>query len=188
MDEVNAALTVVFREEVGRLTAALVRILDDFAVAEDIVQDALLVALEHWPREGIPARPGAWLLTVARRRALNQLSRDASYRTKLTQLEQPVPREPDDRVRLMFMCCHPALSRPAQIALTLRAVCGFTTAQIAHAFLMKEATVAQRIVRGPRGNGHKEHSKNSRDTPHDRLSRMAELYRAARRAQSPKPE
>ncbi|HEX9068894.1 MAG TPA: DUF6596 domain-containing protein [Ktedonobacterales bacterium] len=150
MDEVHAALTAVFREEAGRLTAALVRILDDFAVAEDIVQDTLLVALEHWPREGIPERPGAWLLTVARRRALNQLSRDARYRAKLAQLEQPVPREPDDRVRLMFTCCHPALSRPAQIALTLRAVCGFTTAEIAHAFLAKEATLAQRIVRAQR--------------------------------------
>ncbi|HJT55574.1 MAG TPA: RNA polymerase sigma factor [Ktedonobacteraceae bacterium] len=146
----HVALAAVFREEAGRLTAALVRILGDFDVAEEIVQDSLLVALERWPVDGIPDRPGAWLLTVARRRALNQLSRDARYRTKLEQLDQPVPREPDDRLRLMFTCCHPALSREAQIALTLRAVCGFTTAEIAHAFLASEAAVAQRIVRARR--------------------------------------
>src|SRR5713226_6865813 len=150
MADVHTALAEVFREEAGRLTAALVHILGDFAVAEEIVQDALLVALERWPVDGIPDRPGAWLLTVARRRALNQVSRDARYRAKLALLEQPVPQEPDDRVRLMFMCCHPALSRAAQIALTLRAVCGFTTAEIAHAFLASETAVAQRIVRARR--------------------------------------
>jgi RNA polymerase sigma factor (sigma-70 family) len=127
-----------------------VRILGDFDVAEEIVQDALLIALERWVVDGIPERPGAWLLTVARRRALNQLSRDARYREKLAQLEQPVPREPDDRLRLMFTCCHPALSRASQVALTLRAVCGFTTAEIAHAFLVSETAVAQRIVRARR--------------------------------------
>jgi RNA polymerase sigma factor (sigma-70 family) len=146
----HAALAAVFREEAGLLTAALVRILGDFDVAEEIVQDALLVALERWPVDGIPERPGAWLLTVARRRALNQLSRDARYRAKLEQLEQPVPHEPDDRLRLMFTCCHPALSREAQVALTLRAVCGFTTAEIARAFLASETAVAQRIVRARR--------------------------------------
>ncbi len=126
------------------------RILGDFDVAEEIVQDALLVALAHWPVDGIPERPGAWLLTVARRRALNQLSRDARYREKLAQLEQPIPQEPDDRVRLMFTCCHPALSHASQVALTLRAVCGFTTSEIAHAFLVSETAVAQRIVRARR--------------------------------------
>jgi RNA polymerase sigma-70 factor (ECF subfamily) len=146
----HAALAAVFREEAGLLTAALVRILGDFDVAEEIVQDALLVALERWPVDGIPERPGAWLMTVARRRALNQLSRDARYRSKLEQLDLPVPREPDDRLRLMFTCCHPALSREAQVALTLRAVCGFTTAEIAHAFLASETAVAQRIVRARR--------------------------------------
>jgi RNA polymerase sigma factor (sigma-70 family) len=150
MADVHSALAEVFREEAGRLTAALVRILGDFDVAEEIVQDALLVALERWSVDGIPERPGAWLLTVARRRALNQLSRDARYRAKLAQLEQPVPRELDDRLRLMFTCCHPALSRAAQMALTLRAVCGFTTAEIARAFLVSETAVAQRIVRARR--------------------------------------
>lgn len=126
------------------------RILGDFDVAEEIVQDALLVALERWPVDGIPDRPGAWLLTVARRRALNQVSRDARYRAKLAQFEQPISHEPDDRLRLIFTCCHPALSRASQVALTLRAVCGFTTAEIAHAFLASEAAVAQRIVRARR--------------------------------------
>lgn len=153
MSETHDTLAAVFREEAGYLTAALVRILGDFSVAEEIVQDALLAALEHWPREGIPARPGAWLLIVARRRALNQLSRDARYRTKLAELghlEQLGTREPDDRLRLMFICCHPTLARPAQVALTLRAVCGFTTAEIAHAFLVSETAVAQRLVRARR--------------------------------------
>jgi predicted RNA polymerase sigma factor len=148
--DTHDALAAVFREEAGQLTTALVRILGDFDVAEEIVQDALLVALERWPVDGIPERPGAWLLTVARRRALNQLNRDARYRAKLTQLEQPVLQEPDDRLRLMFTCCHPALSRAAQVALTLRAVCGFTTVEIAHAFLASETAVAQRLVRARR--------------------------------------
>jgi RNA polymerase sigma factor (sigma-70 family) len=147
--DTQAALASVFREEVGRLTASLMRILGNFDVAEEIVQDTLLVALERWPIEGIPERPGAWLLTVARRRAIDQLRRDARHKEKLAQLEPPVQpeREPDDRLRLIFTCCHPALSREAQVALTLRAICGFTTAEIAHAFLTSEAAVAKRIVR-----------------------------------------
>jgi RNA polymerase sigma-70 factor (ECF subfamily) len=127
-----------------------VRILGDFAVAEEIVQDALLTALERWPNDGIPERPGAWLMTVARRRALNQLGRDARYREKLAEVQPPSAGEPDDRLRLMFTCCHPALSREAQVALTLRAVCGFTTPEIARAFLASESAVAQRIVRARR--------------------------------------
>src|SRR5229473_5410650 len=95
-DEIQATLSTVFREEAGKLVGALLRILGNFEVAEEIVQDALLVALERWPVEGIPERPGAWLMTVARRHAFNQLSRDARYRAKLTQVEHPVSREPDD--------------------------------------------------------------------------------------------
>ncbi len=146
-DETHAALSTVFREEAGRLVGALVRILGNFEIAEEIVQDALLVALERWPVEGIPAQPGAWLVTVARRRAIDQLRRDARYRDKLAALEYPVAQEPDDRLRLMFTCCHPALSRETQVVLTLRAVCGFTTAEIAHAFLASESAMARRIVR-----------------------------------------
>ena len=146
-DEIEAALNAVFREEVGRLVGALLRILGNFEVAEEIVQDALLVALERWPVEGIPEQPGAWLLTVARRRAIDQLRRDARYRDKLALLDHAMAPEPDDRLRLMFTCCHPALSREAQVILTLRAVCGFTTAQIAHTFLASESAVARRLVR-----------------------------------------
>ncbi|HEV7127618.1 MAG TPA: DUF6596 domain-containing protein [Ktedonobacterales bacterium] len=148
--DTHAAIVTVFREEAGRLTASLVRLLGDFDVAEDLVQDALLVALERWPLEGIPRRPGAWLLTVARHRALDRLRRDARYREKLAQLVWPIPSEPDDRLRLIFTCCHPALAREAQVALTLRAVCGFTTAEIARALLASETAVAQRLVRARR--------------------------------------
>jgi len=122
----------------------------DFATAEDLVQDAVLSALRHWPTEGIPEHPDAWLFTVARRRGLDSLRRDANYRAKLAQLEWPVQPEPDERLRLIFTCCHPALPREAQIALTLRVVCGMTTAQIGRAFLVPETTMAQRITRAKR--------------------------------------
>ena len=149
-NDTQSALSAVFREEAGKLVGALVRILGNFEIAEELVQDALLIALERWPVEGIPERPGAWLMTVARNRALDQLRRDARFREKLATLEQAAHTEApetDDRLRLMFMCCHPALSRESQVALTLRAVCGFTTAEIAHALLASEAAVARRMVR-----------------------------------------
>jgi RNA polymerase sigma factor (sigma-70 family) len=150
----DAAVTAVFREEAGRLTAALVRTLGDFDLAEEVVQDSLVAALEKWPEQGIPDKPGAWLMTTARRRAIDILRRDKRYREKLELLERsplaPEPGEADDRLRLIFTCCHPALSQEAQVALTLRAVVGFTTAEIASAFLVTEATVAQRIVRAKR--------------------------------------
>jgi len=143
-------VAAAFREEAGHLTAALVRSLGDFDLAEETVQEAVVQALEHWPREGIPARPAAWLLTVARRRALNRLSRDARYAAKLAELvREPAP-EPDDRLQLIFTCCHPALRREWQVALTLRAVFGFTTGEIARAFVASEEAVAQRIVRAKR--------------------------------------
>jgi len=136
------------------LTAALVRTLGDFDLAEELVQEALLEAIEHWPREGIPAKPGAWLLTTGRRKAVDQLRRQARFRDKLAELEGALMRddtaEGDDRLRLIFTCCHPALSREAQVALTLRAVAGLTTAEIARAFITSEATIAQRIVRAKR--------------------------------------
>jgi RNA polymerase sigma-70 factor (ECF subfamily) len=122
----------------------------DFATAEDLVQDAVVAALQHWPVEGIPQRPDAWLFTVARRRGLDALRREGNYRAKLAQLQWPVQPDPDERLRLIFTCCHPALPRQAQIALTLRVVCGLTTAQVARAFLVPEATVAQRITRAKR--------------------------------------
>jgi RNA polymerase sigma factor (sigma-70 family) len=146
----HGELARVVRDHAGRLAAALVHLTADFATAEDLVQDAVEAALVHWPAEGIPNRPDAWLFTVARRRGLDQFKRESRYRSKLALLQWPVQPEPDDRLRLLFTCCHPALPRTGQIALTLRAVCGLTTAQIARAFLVPESTVAQRITRAKR--------------------------------------
>ncbi len=150
----DAAVTAVFREEAGRLTAAMVRILGNFDVAEEVVQDSLVASLERWPVQGIPDNPGAWLMTTARRRAIDLLRRDRRYAEKVALLERSAvpadPAEADDRLRLIFTCCHPALAQEAQVALTLRAVAGFTTQEIAAAFLGSEPTMAQRIVRAKR--------------------------------------
>jgi RNA polymerase sigma factor (sigma-70 family) len=147
-------VAAVFHEEAGRLTAALVKRLGDFDLAEECVQDALVAALEHWPRSGIPENPGAWLMTTAHRKGIDRLRRETRYREKVAQLEETPMSEagslPDERLELIFTCCHPALAREAQIALTLRSVAGLTTAEIAHAFLQAEATVAQRLVRAKR--------------------------------------
>ncbi len=150
----DAAVTAVFREEAGRLTAAMVRILGNFDVAEEVVQDSLVASLERWPVQGIPDNPGAWLMTTARRRAIDVLRRDRRYAEKVALLERSTlpadAPEADDRLRLIFTCCHPALGPEAQVALTLRAVAGFTTEEIAAAFLVSEPTMAQRIVRAKR--------------------------------------
>jgi RNA polymerase sigma factor (sigma-70 family) len=143
-------LARVVRDHAGRLAGALVSLLGDFSAAEDLVQDAVEIALRRWPVEGIPDRPDAWLFTVARRRGLDVLRRQQNYRAKLAQLQWPVQPPADDRLRLIFTCCHPALAREAQVALTLRVVCGLTTAQIAAAFLASESAVAQRITRAKR--------------------------------------
>jgi RNA polymerase sigma-70 factor (ECF subfamily) len=130
-----------------------VRRLGDFDLAEESVQEAVVEALEHWPRDGVPERPDAWLAAVARRKALDRIRRNARYREKVALIEaQPMETnvEPDDRLRLMFVCCHPALSRDVQVALTLRAVLGLTTAEIARALLSSEPAIAQRIVRAKR--------------------------------------
>ena len=138
------------RQHAAQLATALMRVTGDFATAEDLVQDAVLAALKHWPAEGIPERPDAWLFAVARRRAIDGFRRADNYRAKLAQLQWPVQPAEDERLRLIFTCCHPALSRQAQIALTLRVVCGLTTAQIARAFLVHETAIAQRITRAKR--------------------------------------
>ncbi|GLW99853.1 DUF6596 domain-containing protein [Microtetraspora sp. NBRC 16547] len=143
-------LARVVREHAGRLAACLVSLLGDFSAAEDLVQDAVEIALRRWPDEGVPDRPDAWLFTVARRRGLDVLRRETKYHAKLAQLCWIEPSRPDDRLRLIFTCCHPALSRAARIALTLRVVCGLSTAQIAAAFVVPEATVAQRLTRAKR--------------------------------------
>jgi RNA polymerase sigma-70 factor (ECF subfamily) len=128
--------------------------LGDFDLAEEVVQDSIVAALEKWPSLGIPDKPGAWLMTTAKRRAIDILRRDQRHQEKIALLERStVPSEPveaDDRLRLIFTCCHPALAQEAQVALTLRAVAGFTTPEIAAAFLVTEATMAQRIVRAKR--------------------------------------
>ncbi|MEK6207266.1 MAG: RNA polymerase sigma factor [Chloroflexota bacterium] len=148
-------MAAIFHEEAGRLTAALVRSLGNFDLAEECVQDALVSALEHWPREGIPRNPGAWLMTTARRKGIDRLRREKRYQEKLADLEEPSMSAPsatlpDERLELIFTCCHPALAREAQVALTLRSVAGLTTPEIARAFLVPEATIAQRLVRAKR--------------------------------------
>lgn len=143
-------LADVLREHGSRLASSLVALLGDFAAAEDLVSDAVEKALRVWPADGIPDDPQAWLFTVARRRGLDTLRREANYRDKLRELRWPVRPEADDRLRLMFICCHPALAREAQVALTLRMVCGLNTRQLAKAFLVSESTVGQRITRAKR--------------------------------------
>jgi RNA polymerase sigma-70 factor (ECF subfamily) len=158
---VDARLTDVLREERGRLTGALVRILHDWDVAEELVQDAAVTAIEHWTVDGIPRNPAAWLMTAARRKAVDRLRRDARYRERLTLLTREARQmarsietggamAADDRLPLLFTCCHPALNREAQVALTLRTVGGLETAEVARAFLVPEATIAQRLVRAKR--------------------------------------
>ncbi len=148
--DTRSLLDRVFREEAGRLTASLVRLIGDFDLAEEAVSEAVTEALRSWPRSGAPERPGAWLLTTARHKAIDRIRREARYRDKLeavASVPDSAAREPDDRMRLIFTCCHPALDRDAQIALTLRAVVGLTTAEIARAFLVPEATLAKRLTR-----------------------------------------
>jgi RNA polymerase sigma factor (sigma-70 family) len=158
---VDSRLSEVLREERGRLIGALVRILDDWDLAEELVQDAAVAALEHWTADGIPHNPGAWLMTTARRRAVDRLRRRARYRERMAQLtaearemDRPIdtdgPMGADDRLRLLFTCCHPALNREAQVALTLRTIGGLETSAVARAFIVPEATIAQRLVRAKR--------------------------------------
>jgi RNA polymerase sigma-70 factor, ECF subfamily len=145
-----------FRREYGRCVATLVRFFGDIDIAEEAVQDAFTVALDRWPQLGLPPNPGAWITTTARNRAIDQLRREASRHDRHAQAAllygQESPPEQvgpvkDDRLRLIFTCCHPALARTAQVALTLRLLGGLETPQIARAFLVPEPTMAQRIVR-----------------------------------------
>lgn len=125
----------------------------DFDLAEELVQEAIVTALERWPADGVPDAPAAWLLTTARRKGIDRLRRERRYREKLAQLESvevTASAFPDERLELLFTCCHPAIATDAQLALTLRSVAGLTTGQIARAFLTSEATVAQRIARAKR--------------------------------------
>jgi len=150
-----AAIADAHRREWAFVLAATVRVTRDLDLAEECVQDAYARALEHWGRSGIPASPGAWLTTVARRRALDLHRRSARLARSLPLLlddpyepdEEPVHEVADDRLRLIFTCCHPALAPSAQVALTLRLVCGLSTSEVARAFLVSETTMAARITR-----------------------------------------
>ena len=151
---VRLAVADAHRREWARVLAATVRVARDLDLAEECVQDAYVSAMDAWLGQGVPANPGAWLTTAAQRRALNAHKRAATLRSKLPLLVVPettpeIEAEdiPDDRLRLVFTCCHPALAREAQLALTLRLVCGLTTAEIAHAFLVSEPTMAARVTR-----------------------------------------
>lgn len=159
MTEVQQALAEAHRREWAFVLAATVRVAGDLDLAEECAQDAFVAALATWAERGVPRNPGAWLTTVARHRAVDVLRRDQTLRGKLPLLvdanpSTPGPAEqeetgviPDDRLRLVFTCCHPALAREAQVALTLRLVCGLTTAEIARGFLVSEPTMAARITR-----------------------------------------
>ena len=149
----------VFREEWSHAVAILTRVLGDLELAEDAVQDAFATAFERWPREGMPRKPGAWIVTTARNRAIDRIRRDRVFRQKaelLARLEElpadedDVSAIPDDRLALVFTCCHPALAAESRVALTLREVGGLTTTEIAHAFLVAEPAMAQRLVRAKR--------------------------------------
>jgi len=155
-DSVSAAVADAHRREWAYVLAATARVAGDIDLAEECVQDAYLSALEAWTREGVPRNPAAWLTVAARRKALDAHRRDKTLRTKLPLLVEPDATPPDaedddvigdDRLRLVFTCCHPALAREAQVALTLRLVCGLTTGEIAQAFLVSEATMAARVTR-----------------------------------------
>ncbi len=163
-ETVKAAVDAAFREEWGRVVATLIRVTGDWDLAEECAQDAFAMALQRWPADGVPRRPGAWLTTAARNRAIDVLRRRTVGAAKLREVAAMSPPEsgsasegfapetdhsgvPDDRLRLMFTCCHPALSLEARVALTLRTLAGLTTAEIARAFLASEATMAKRLVR-----------------------------------------
>jgi len=162
--DVSRAIADAHRREWAFVLAATARVARDIDVAQECVQDAYVAALDAWQRQGVPRNPGAWLTTTARRRALDMLRRDRTLQAKLPLLVEPEPAGlgpdeaageadegdgviPDDRLRLVFTCCHPALAREAQVALTLRLVCGLTTAEIALAFLVPEPTMAARVTR-----------------------------------------
>ena len=162
-DSTRYSLERVYRQEYGQLLATLIGWLGDLELAEEAVQDAFLAAVEHWEREGVPHKPGAWLTTTARRKAIDRLRRSRAHAVEPHALESLPPGQPalsenfddlgeipDERLKLIFTCCHPALPLEQQIALTLHTLGGLTTAEIAAAFLVPVPTMAQRLVRAKR--------------------------------------
>jgi RNA polymerase sigma-70 factor (ECF subfamily) len=163
MDTAQRMVAQTFRQEADRILASLISVVRDFELAQDALADALLIALERWPIEGIPHNPGAWINTIARRKAINRLRRASTLTRKQLLLQEALEQEgqrgaeemddlsiPDERLKLMFTCCHPALALEAQVALTLHTLGGLSTAEIASAFLVPHATMAQRLVRAKR--------------------------------------
>jgi len=158
IDTTLHSLETVYHQEYGKILATLIGWLGDFDLAEEALQDAFLAAVEHWQREGVPNKPGAWLTTTARRKAIDRLRRDRQMPVDPQELETLMPAQllsdqdeiPDERLKLIFTCCHPALPADEQIALTLHTLGGLTTAEIAAAFLVPVPTMAQRLVRAKR--------------------------------------
>ena len=158
-EPVHEMVDGVYRAESRRVLATLIRLLGDFDLAEEALQDAFRAALEQWPRDGVPVNPRAWLVSTGRFKAIDGMRRRARFEASLAELAEQLEASAsdgaardneaveDDRLRLIFTCCHPALSPDAQVAMTLREVCGLTTDEIARAFLTSAPTVAQRIVR-----------------------------------------
>ncbi|WP_159920121.1 MULTISPECIES: RNA polymerase sigma factor [Nocardia] len=157
-EAVRSAVDAAYRQEWGQVVATLIGLTGDWDLAEDCAQDAFAAALATWGRDGVPARPGAWLTTTARHRATDRLRRDTTGAAKVRQLgvlardpiSRPAEEIPDERLRLIFTCCHPALPFPARVALTLRTLAGLSTGEIAKALLTSEPTMAQRLVRAKR--------------------------------------
>ncbi len=159
IEQVRESLDALYRAESGRILATLIRLLSDFDLAEDAMQDAFAAALDRWPQDGVPANPRAWLVSTGRFKAIDTLRRRARFDASQEKIAEQLETEPpdgvvgedgsveDDRLRLIFTCCHPALAAEARVALTLREVCGLTTEEIARAFLTGAPTLAQRIVR-----------------------------------------
>ncbi len=155
----DAEVERIFRDDYGRVLASLIRVFGDFELAEDALQDALVVAVDRWPVDGLPSNPAGWLTVAARRKALDRLRRDQTLAHKHEQVELDLERsmaiedqntDPTDWLRLIFTCCHPALQTQAQVALTLRTLCGLSVSEIARAFLTPEPTLAQWLVRAKR--------------------------------------
>src|SRR5256885_11742151 len=210
--DINRTILAVWRMEQPRLITGLSRMLRDVTLAEDLTQEALVAALEHWPATGVPEKPGAWLMATAKRRALDDLRRRSMLARKHEMLirdleqEQAMP-DPDaaldddigdELLRLIFTACHPKLSREARAALALRMICGLTTEEIARAFLQPEATIAQRIVRAKRtlSEAGLAYETPRRDQLSERLASVLEVgylifnegYTAARSDQSLPPQ
>src|SRR6201997_2519045 len=190
--DIHRTIDAVWRIESARIIATLARMVRDVGLAEELAQDALVAALEQWPESGVPDNPGAWLMATAKHRAIDRLRRNQMLERKHEELgrefearEMPVPHRAaaladhigDDLLRLVFIACHPVLSTEARVALTLRLLGGLTTGEIARAFLVPEATVAQRIVRAKRTLAAKQVPFEV-PPPHERGARLTSVLEA----------